>query len=127
MYIGGALVHLVNWRSNPDVYEEITPYILFSWYRDLWTGFVLPNRQFLLPLLAFIEVGIGVAILSKGRYTRRGLGLGTLFNLCVAPLGFWWPSNAALAAGHLALLRFEYPATVLSQLRALIASEPTSS
>lgn len=122
-YIGGALFHLVLWTSNRGVYDEITSEILFGWYRDLWTGFVLPNLGFLVPLLAFIEVGIGVAILSKGRHTRRGLGLGTLFNICIAPLGYWWPYNVALAAGHLALLRFEYPETVLGQIRALIASK----
>lgn len=108
VYVGGAAVHVVNWVSNRALYGEITPYILFDWYRELWSGLVLPNLGVLLPVLAVFELAVGVAVLQRGRLARVGLGLGALFNLALAPLGFWWPSNVALAVGHLALLRLDY-------------------
>jgi len=117
VYGGGAAVHLVLWATNRTAYAEMTPYILFEWYRELWTGLVLPNLGVLLPLLAIFEAVTAVAILSKGRVARIGLLAGTVFNLAVAPLGFWWPSNIGLAAVHVALLRVPYSKSTMDQLR----------
>ncbi|MFB6150860.1 MAG: hypothetical protein ABEJ40_03550 [Haloarculaceae archaeon] len=117
VYLGGAAVHLLLWATNRGVYDELTEYVLSGWYRDLWTELVLPNLAVLLPLLAAFEVLVAVAVLSKGRAVRLGLAAGAGFNLAVAPLGFWWPSNVALAAVHAALLRVSYPSGTLDLVR----------
>ncbi|MFB6172609.1 MAG: hypothetical protein ABEJ23_08745 [Haloarculaceae archaeon] len=116
-YLGGAVVHLVYWASNRAVYGELTEFVLFDWYRDLWTDLVLPNLGLLLPVLAAFELLLGVGVLSRGRIARVALAVGALFNVALAPLGFWWPSNVALAAAQAALLRYEYAETSLARLR----------
>lgn len=108
VYAGGALVHLQFWLTNREMYAEITPFIRFGWYESAWIDLVIPNLGVLLPLLAAFELAVAVALLSKGRYARWGLLFGAAFNIAIAPLGFWWPANVALAAVHLALLRFAY-------------------
>lgn len=120
VYLGGAAIHLVNWATNRAVYAELTQFVLFDWYRDLWVGAVLPNLGVLLPLLAAFEALLGVALLREDRYARPGLLAGAAFNLALTPLGFWWPSNVALAAGHLALLRYEFPRPSLSRVRGFL-------
>lgn len=107
-YLGGATIHIYLWATNRGVYAEITQFILFDWYRNLWTGLILPNLGILLPVLVVAEVGMGLSILWKERTARAGLLAGGLFNLCVAPLGFWWPTNVLLAAGHIALAKVEF-------------------
>lgn len=120
MYVGGALVHLAYWATNRALYGEITEFILFAWYRDLWTDLVLPNLGILLPLLALFELVLAGAILSRRRYAKLGLALGAAFNFALAPLGFWWPTNVALAIVHLALLRFEHPESALRLVRSRV-------
>ena len=125
VYVGGAAVHLAFWATNRGLYAEMTRHILFGWYRDLWTGQVLPNLDVLLPLLAVFEALVAVAILSHRRAARVGLAAGAAFNLALAPLGFWWPSNVALALLHVALLRVSYPETVLSRVRSRLGTGST--
>ncbi|HKL28476.1 MAG TPA: hypothetical protein VJ898_04335 [Natrialbaceae archaeon] len=127
MYVGGALVHLVYWASNRELYGEITEFILFGWYRDLWTDLVLPNLGVLLPLLALFELAVAAAILSRRGYAKLGLALGAAFNLGLAPLGFWWPTNVALALAHLALLRVEYPESAVTLVRSRSGGRASSS
>ncbi|MFC7193830.1 hypothetical protein ACFQL4_02850 [Halosimplex aquaticum] len=94
---------------------------MFDWYRDLWTGVVLPNQGVLLPVLALAEGMIAVAVLSRGRRARTGLVAGAVFNVCVAPLGFWWPTNAILAAVHVVLFRVEFPESVVERFARTVA------
>ncbi|AGN00701.1 hypothetical protein L593_03750 [Salinarchaeum sp. Harcht-Bsk1] len=115
-YLGGAMVHLLFWATDRSVYADITQYVQFDWYRTVWTDLVLPNLGVLLPLLAAFELAVGVAICLAGRRARLGLAAGAAFNLVVAPLGFWWPSNVALAALHGLLLRREFPDSVIGGL-----------
>lgn len=122
VYFVGGSVHVYLWATNQAVYTEITQYVLFDVYRGLWTGVVLPNLDILLPLLAVVEALIAVAILSKGQIARIGLTAGTAFNLAVAPLGFWWPSNVVLAALHLLLLRRTYTETTAEHLKRRIST-----
>lgn len=99
------------------MYADITQFILFEWYRDLWTALVLPNLGVLLPLLAVTEVAIGLGILTKQEVARAGLLAGGLFNLCIAPLGFWWPTNVVLAVAHGALARVAFPRSTARVVR----------
>ncbi|MFT4891175.1 MAG: hypothetical protein ACI9YT_002099 [Halobacteriales archaeon] len=122
-YVVGGLVHLAFWASNRAMYGEIIEFILVGWYRDLWTELVLPNLGVLLPLLALFELALAAAILSSGRGAKVGLAVGAMFNLALAPLGFWWPTNVALALAHLALLRFEFPVSSLRRARNRIARD----
>lgn len=116
IYLIGTAVHVYFWATNRAVYGEMTQFIVFDWYRGLWMDFVLPNLGVLLPLLAGFEAIVALAILSKGRLARIGLIAGAGFNLAVSPLGFWWPSNIALAALHIALLRFTYPSSTIDRI-----------
>ncbi|MEF8975188.1 MAG: hypothetical protein V5A21_03045 [Halapricum sp.] len=122
VYVGGAFAHLAFWATNRDMYAEITPHVQFEWYRDLWTGVVLPNVGVLLPLLALFEALVAVAILSNERVARAGLLAGAAFNVAIAPLGFWWPANVALAAIHLTLVPVTYRETTVGRMRSRLAS-----
>lgn len=119
-YLGGAVIHLYLWGTNRAVYAEMTQFILFDWYRGLWTRLVLPNLDVLLPTLALAEFGLGLAILGRGRSTRNGLFAGALFNLGLAPLGYWWPANVLLAAGQLTLARVRFRESAIRFVRASI-------
>lgn len=126
VYLGGAAVHLFFWATDRAVYAELSPFVLFGWYRDLWTGLVLPNLGVLVPTLAGFELLVGLGVLRGGRWTRAGLVAGALFNLVIAPLGFWWPSNVALALAHLALLRVEFPESTWARLGDRLGGESES-
>ena len=117
MYLVGGMIHLFLWWDDPNVYAEITPYILFDWYRVLWTGHVLPNLEVLLPVLAGFELLVGGLVLNQGRRTRLGHGIGAAFQVALAPLGFWWPANVVLAAGHVLLSRHQFRVASIADLR----------
>jgi hypothetical protein len=121
VYLAGAAVHLAFWATDRGVYAEMTPFVLFDWYRDLWTGLVLPNLAVLLPMLVVFETLVALAVLSKGEAARAGLLAGAAFNLAIAPLGWWWPTNVALAAVHVALLRVAYTETTVEHAGHLFA------
>ena len=116
-YLLGGVVHLFLWWSNPDVYAAITSEVLFGWYRGLWTEFVLPNLDALLPALAAFEFVLAGLLLSRGRAVRAGNGLGVVFQVALAPLGFWWPTNLFLAFGHAWLARYDFDEDAPSVLR----------
>jgi len=113
----GAGVHLFLWWQDPGVYAAITAEVLFGWYRGLWTGYVLPNLDVLLPLLAGFEFVLAGLLLSRGRAVRTGNGIGIVFQVVLAPLGFWWPTNFFLAFGHAWLARYDFDEDALSVLR----------
>ncbi|KAB1193509.1 hypothetical protein GJR96_08650 [Haloferax sp. MBLA0076] len=99
-YVGGALVHVYLGLRAPDVYGEITQYIVFDTYRTLWSGIVLPNLDGLLAILVVFEALLGVTLLRGGSDARVSLLVGAAFQLALAPLGFWWATNVALALVH---------------------------
>ena len=68
---------------------------------------MLPNLEILLPVLAGVELLVAGLVLSWGRRVRLGHGIGAAFQVDLAPLGFWWPTNAVLAAGHVFLSRYQ--------------------
>ncbi|WP_411967057.1 hypothetical protein [Haloferax sp. YSSS75] len=109
-YVAGALAHVYLGVRTPGVYGEITQFILFDIYRSLWVGIVLPNLQGLLAILVVFEALLGVTLLRGGADARGGLAAGAVFQLALAPLGFWWPTNVALAVVHVAVLVTESPA-----------------
>ena len=117
MYLIGGVIHLFLWSRDPGVYVEITPYILFDWYRVLWTGYVLPNLEILLPLLAGFELLLAGLVLSQGSRARLGHGIGAAFQVALAPLGFWWSANVVLAVGHVLLSRYQFPIALIADLR----------
>lgn len=116
-YALGGAVHLYLWWRDPGVYAAITSEVLFGWYRGLWTGFVLPNLGLLLPALAALEFVLAGLILRRGRAARAGNGLGIVFQVALAPLGFWWPTNLFLAFGHAWLAGYDFDEDALPVLR----------
>lgn len=117
MYLVGGAIHLLFWWNDPGIYAEITPHVLFGWYRALWTGYVLPNLGVLLPVLAGFELLLAGLVLNQGRRARLGHGIGAAFQVGLAPLGFWWPANVALAAGHVLLSRYRFRVASVAGLR----------
>jgi hypothetical protein len=73
----------------------------------------------LLARVPVLAIGLRYAIHGwlRGRIAGGGLGAGALCTLALAPLGFWWPSNVALAGIHLLLLRLTYSTTTLGIVR----------
>lgn len=110
------MIHLFLWWNEPGVYAEITPYILFDWYRILWTGYVLPNLETLLLILAGFEILLAGLVPSQRHRARLGHGIGAAFQAALAPLGFWWPANAVLAVGHVLLSRYRFPVALIPDL-----------
>jgi hypothetical protein len=117
VYLIGGVIHLFLWWNDPGVYAEITPYVLFDWYRVLWTGYVVPNLEIVLPVLAGFEILLAGLVPSQRRRARVGHGIGAAFQVALTPLGFWWPANAVLAVGHVFLLRYQFPVALIADLR----------
>ena len=116
-YLLGGAVHLFLWWQDPGVYAAITSEVLFGWYRGLWTEFVLPNLAVLLPVLAAFEFVLAGLLSSRGRAVRAGNGLGIVFQVALAPLGFWWPTNFFLAPGHVWLARYDFDEDAVTVVR----------
>lgn len=115
-YLMGGGVHLFLWWQDPGVYAAITSEVLFGRYRELWTGFVLPNLDLLLPALAAFEFVLAGLLFSRGRAVRAGNGVGIAFQVVLAPLGSWWPTNLSLAFGHALLARYDFDEDARSAL-----------
>ena len=120
VYLIGGAVHLFLWWADPGVYAEITPYVLFDWYRALWMGSVLPDLEILLPVLAGFELILAGLVLDREHRARLGHGIGAAFQVALAPLGFWWPANVVLAAGHALLSRYQFRRASFDGLRRLL-------
>lgn len=117
MYLLGALAHVALGWFAPEIYASFADQALLGVYTDLWVALVVPNLFLLQPLVAVFELGIGVALLWRGRAVLVGHAAGAGFQAVLILSGPWGPVNAVLALVHLAALRTSYPATVADLAR----------
>jgi hypothetical protein len=102
--------------THPELYPAAGSHALLPLYRWFFNS-VLP----LAPLpwiiaLICVEIAIAGAILSKGSLVHFGLLAGALFCLAIAPLGMEELSSPVICLGMLALLRCDYPLSILDLL-----------
>jgi hypothetical protein len=124
--IFGVFFLLMAWGVNlpmmlydPSLYPAAGAHAFIPLYRWFFTQVLaLYPVPFILLLIAF-ETAIGLLTLSKGRWVKLGLGLGMLFCLGIAWIGFegvWVP---AVAVAPLVMLRKDFPVSVFSLGRSL--------
>ena len=109
VYLLGGLVHAFFWINDPAIYEEFGRLALLDSYEELWNGLVVPNLRLLVPLVIVFEIGVGLAVLGRGRIARAGNVLGGGFQLALLPSGPWGPINLVFALLHGYLLRRTAP------------------
>jgi hypothetical protein len=112
VYLVGALAHVALGLAAPEVYAAFADRALVGVYTDLWTSLVVPYLAFLQPLVVAFELGLGAALLWRGRAVLAGHAAGALFQAGLVLSGPWGPVNAVLALVHVAALRASYPETV---------------
>ncbi|WP_276259528.1 hypothetical protein [Haloglomus litoreum] len=117
MYLLGALAHVALGWFAPEIYASFADRAPLGAYTDLWRALVVPNLFILQPLVAVFELGVGVALLWRGRAVLVGHAVGASFQAVLILSGPWGPVNAVLALVHLAALRTSYPATVAALAR----------
>ena len=105
VYLLGGLVHAFFWINDPAIYEEFGRLALLDSYGELWDGLVVPNLRLLVPLVVVFEIGVGLAVLGRGRIARAGNLFGGGFQLALVPSGPWGPINLGFAVLHGYLLR----------------------
>jgi len=72
-----------------DITETMTGFAdncMFEFCSELIENIAIPNATAIFILLAFVETGIGLLILTGGSYTKPGLIGAILLNLAYAPL-----------------------------------------
>lgn len=114
-YLFGAVVHFALGIAAPDVYEQFADQALHEGFTELWATFVVPNLWFLQPAVLVFELGLGVALLARGRIVRLGHAAGAIFQVGLILSGPWGIINAGLAVVHGLALRFRYPKAVTTR------------
>jgi hypothetical protein len=116
MYLVGGLIHLLLGVFNAAAFNGLGESALIPFYRDVFTAVIpLYAVQFALGIGVF-ELIIGLMILSKGTVVNVGLLLSVLFQMLLAPLGWWGFANITLAVVQVLWLREEYEVSILSEV-----------
>jgi hypothetical protein len=105
---------------DPNSYIGLGADSYIPLYRWVFTNLVaLAPPLFVLPIAAF-EIAIGLLMLSRGRYVKRGLIGGIVFLIGITPLGIWTLANPILALALVFLLRRDYDRSLQEMVRSLL-------
>jgi hypothetical protein len=109
MYVPiGVLVHLFFVLTNSQIYSDTANAALLPFYRYILETIIAPNPVvFGIAIIAF-ELLMGVMIFDKGVLVKIGLVLSIIFQILLAPLGWWGIFNVMLAVLQVPLLREEF-------------------
>lgn len=98
-----ALWYLLGWMSHvylgfwaPEVYVSFGNTALFPWVAALWQRLVMPHITFFALLLAVVEILVGLALISRGKWVKVGLIVSITFNLGLVLLGLGMPAETVL-------------------------------
>ncbi len=94
-YLLGWMVHVYLGVFNPEVYRAFGETALIPGYGAVWQGLVMPHITLFALLLAGFELGVGLLLVSKGRWVKVGLALSMAFNLFLVQMGLGWPTGDA--------------------------------
>ena len=115
-FFAGGVANAIMVLRAPEIYEGFADLSFLSFYQTLWQRVVLPNLGLLMGLVVAFEFGLGVLLLAPDPYAHAGLILAAAFAVLLVP--FWWGGgaliNVLLFILLVWLLRFEYPASMLS-------------
>lgn len=102
--------------THPELYPAAGSHALLPLYQWFFNQ-VLPLAPvpWIIALIC-VEIAIAATILSKGSLVHFGLLAGALFCLAIAPLGVEELSSPVIGLGMLALLRCDYPLSILDLL-----------
>ena len=103
--------------TNVDSYVVYGSNAFFGLYRWGFREIVALSPLFWALALIVYETGVGLLMLSRGRWVRLGLLGGILFVLAITPLGIETLSNPLLAIAMGLLLRQRYDQSVVEMLR----------
>lgn len=117
VYILGAFAHVALGMAAPEVYDQFANQALLGGYTAFWTSYVVPNIWFLQALVIAFELGLGIALLWRGRVVRAGHAAGAVYQAGLILSGPWGPINAGLAVIHPVALRASYPKTIVDAVR----------
>ncbi|NWF69528.1 MAG: hypothetical protein HXY40_10620 [Chloroflexi bacterium] len=111
MYFIAAIVHLLFGVFNPASYSGWAENALLPFYVSFFRD-VVPFYAFAFALfLAVFEVVLALLILYKGFWVKLGFFLSIVFQILLAPLGWWGFFNIVLAVVQVIWMRESYPAT----------------
>ncbi len=105
--------------TNPESYILAGSNALIPIYRWFFTQILPLNPQFFISLLILYETCVGVFILCKGKWTRIGLIMGTIFCIGIALIGLEEITSPLLALGIGLLLRIPFTTSIVDSVRSL--------
>jgi len=123
MYLFAAVVHLLLAVFNPTAYSGLGESALLPFYKDLFTSVVPVYATTFALTLAILELLMGGLILSKGVFAKTGFILSVLFQILLAPLGWWGFCNVILAVVQVLWLKESFAYSAFSEPR----MQPTAS
>ncbi|MCJ7681531.1 MAG: hypothetical protein MUP70_12450 [Candidatus Aminicenantes bacterium] len=101
VFLAAGLLNLFHGITKPASYLDYANMAVFPFLRDIING---PFSRMTTPIIALIAVGqmmVGFFLLYRsGRLNRLGIAGGTLFLICIAPLGVGsaFPASLLMAA-----------------------------
>lgn len=97
LYLFGALIHITLLTNSPAFYSGFENTALIQPYRTFFAEtFPQQPAVYIIPIALF-ELAIGALILfGRGNAVKLGLLGGIVFNIAIAPLGWWGVLNILL-------------------------------
>lgn len=95
-FLGGSVIHVYWVLTNPQVYANFDATIAFPWAEQLWTGIVMPHINVFVPLLAAIELLIGIGLVAGRHYVWWAAVVMVGFFLMLLVLGYAYPATSLL-------------------------------
>jgi hypothetical protein len=120
----GIGFHLILIIRDSHGYDGFGTTALLPLYRWAFRAFVMPYPLVFALVAAAFEIMVGLLILSKGRYAKMGLIVGSLFLLAITPLGVETLPNALLALGLVYLATKAFPISFWELVQAKLHRQP---
>lgn len=95
-YLLGWISHVYLGLFSSQMYAAFGSTAHIPAYTGFWHSFVMPNITLFALLLAAFEIGVGLLLVSKGKWVKLGLALSILFNLFLVQMGLSYQTASPL-------------------------------
>ena len=86
IYLLGAIANITLVTINgSQSYIGFADDTFFPWYREAWMAIAAPNITLIVILLIAFEISLGLLFITKRKYLKIALIIGTLFCLASMP------------------------------------------
>ncbi|MFC2038903.1 hypothetical protein ACFLUG_03940 [Chloroflexota bacterium] len=86
VYLLGAAANITLVTINgSESYISFADLSFFPWYRDAWMAVAAPNLTLIVILLIIFEISLGLLFVTRRKFLKIALALGTLFCLASMP------------------------------------------